>query len=311
MQQLQDQIPVSNSFANAAWHRVLSPCFIAWHRVLAPCIIILFILCMPGCQTLKDPAAEAKREEDLLNTQKNLVIGYINQGQPNMALRELRPLMKKHPQDADFKNLMGLTYLSLQNPKMALGFFEESHRLQPRASVALNLSSAYIETKQYSKAMKTLKELRNSPAGKDYQYPERILHNLALCAERMNKEKIAEKYYKLAIEVNPYYYLSLMRLGQLYERTRNTDLALREYQKAREACRKCFDPIHALVTQWVAQGDTPKAMALIQEYLTDKELDPAERMKARKLLASTSKRDPKNLIHARNGRMRPSRSGTN
>ncbi len=162
---------------------------------------------MPGCQTLKDPASEARREDELLNTQKNLVIGYINQGQPNMALRELRPLLTKHPQDADFKNLMGLTYLSLQNPKMALGFFEESHRLQPRASVALNLSSAYIETKQFAKAMKTLKDLRNSPAGKEYQYPERILHNIGLCAERMDKYKIAEKYYKLAIEVNPYYYL--------------------------------------------------------------------------------------------------------
>jgi hypothetical protein len=61
----------------------------------------------------------------------------------------------------------------------------------------------------------------------------------------------------------------------------------------------------------LAQGDAPKAMAVIQDYLADKELDAADRMKARKLLASTTKSDPKNIIHAQNGRVRPARTGTN
>jgi tetratricopeptide (TPR) repeat protein len=159
--------------------------------------------------------------------------------------------------------------------------------------------------------MKTLKDLRNSAVGKEYQYPERILHNIGLCAERMDKWKLAEKYYKLAIDINPYYYLSLMRLGQLYEKTRNTDLAVHEYEKAREACMKCFDPVHALVTQWTARGDTPKAMALIQEYLSDKELDAGDRLKARKLLATTTQSDPRNTVHAQNSRVRPDRPVTN
>ena len=300
MQHLQAQIPHLESFA-----------YSAWRRVIAPYIIILFILCMSGCQTLKDRDSEAKREDELLNTHKNVVINYINQSQPNLALRELRPLLSKYPEDADFKNLMGLTYLSLQNPKMALGFFEESHRLQPRASVALNLSSAYIETKQFAKAMKVLKDLRNSSAGKEYQYPERILHNIALCAERMNKAKLAEKYYQLAIETNPYYYLSLMRLGQLYEKSRNTDLAQKQYLRAREACMKCFDPVHALVAQYIAKGDVSQAMTLVQEYLADKELDAADRLKARKLLATTTQSDPNNTTHAKNNRLRPNVQKTN
>ncbi|MCX6128963.1 MAG: hypothetical protein NTX25_07850 [Proteobacteria bacterium] len=263
-----------------------------------PYFTILFILCMSACQTLKDRDAEAKREEDLLNTQKNLIIGFINQSQPNMALKELRPLMLKYPNDSDFKNLMGLTYLSLQNSKMALGFFEESYRLQPRASVALNLSSAYIETKQFTKAMKLLKDLRSSPLGKDYQYPERLLHNIALTAERMDKLRMAEKYYKLAIETNPFYYLSLMRLGQLYERVKRYESAKIQFQKAREACMKCFDPVHALVAQYLAQKKSQEAMSLIQEYLADKELDAADRLKARKLVVTAAQNDPQNAIHA-------------
>ena len=277
----------------------------AWamiRRVLVLYPGFLFILCMSACQTLKDQDSEAKREEDLLSTQKSVVIGYINQSQPNMALRELRALLVKYPEDPDFKNLMGLTYLSLQNPKMALNYFEESYRLQPRTSVALNLSSAYIETKQLAKAMKLLKDLRASKTGKDYQYPERILHNIGLAAERMDKPKVAEKYYKLAIESNPFYYLSLMRLGQLFEKARRQPEAQKQYERAHEACMRCFDPIQALVTQQLQSGKAPAAMTLIQEYLAEKELDNADRIKARKLMATATQSDPQNGVHARTDR---------
>ncbi len=244
----------------------------------------LFILSMPACQTLKNQNAERSREEELLNTQKNVAINYINQGLPNLALRELRTLSSQYPKDPDFKNLLGLTYLAMQNPGTALSYFEESYRLAARPSVALNLSSAYIETKQYDKAIKVLRDLRESPEGKEYPYPERISHNIGLAAERFNKPKMAEKYYKLALRDNPFYYVSIMRLGQLYESTQRADLALEQYQKGREACSKCFDPIQALVTQYTKAKQPAKAVALIQEFLADRELENTDRTKARKLL---------------------------
>jgi Tfp pilus assembly protein PilF len=259
---------------------------------------------MSACQTLRGPDSAAKGEDDLLNTQKNIVINYINQSQANMALKELRPLVNKYPQDADFKNLLGLTYLSLQNPKMAQGFFQESYRLQPRASVALNLSSAYIENAQYATAMKLLKDLKSSKTGKEYQFPERILHNIGLCAERLSKNKVAEKYYKLAIDTNPYYYLSIMRLGQLYERTQGTSTAMNQYLRAREVCMKCYDPVDALARNYIKLGDSLKAASVVQSFLAEKDLTTEDRLRARKLLVQATKNDPKNSIHAHTGRTR-------
>jgi tetratricopeptide (TPR) repeat protein len=260
---------------------VLTSC----HRFLTFLITFFFILCMPACQTLRERSDEEQRAEDLLNTQKNVIVNYINQGMPQMALKELRGLTRQYPQDADFKNLMGLTYLALQNPKMAATHFEEAYRLQPRAPIALNLSSAYIETKQYARAIKLLETLRTSNHGRDYQFPERIHHNIALAAERMGKLKLAEKQYLHAIEQNPYYYLSLMRLGQLYERGKRFNLAQAQYLRAREACLKCFDPIHALVTRQLSQSQANQAVQILQEYLANKEVETADRAKARQLLA--------------------------
>ena len=250
---------------------------------------IILILCASSCQTLKKASDEDKKADDILSTQKSLVINYINQGQPNMALREIRPLEKQFPKDADLKNLMGLIYLSMQNSKTALGYFEQAYRLEPRAPIALNLSSALIESGQSVRAIKVLKDLKASEAGKGYQYPERISHNLGLASERMHKYEQAEKYYKRALQDNPYYYISLMRLGAVYEQHKKVGSAYAQYLKAREACLKCYDPVQAMVQLQLRAGKAPLAMKTIQEYLANKELEPQDRAKAQQLLGSANK----------------------
>lgn len=250
-------------------------------------VIVFIILCSTACQTLKDSADEARKKEELLASQKAIIIEYINQGHPNLALKDLRPLIRQHPKDADLTNLMGLTYLATKNPQAALGYFEKAYKTQPRASYALNLSSACIESRQYARAVKVLKDLKASPAGQSYQYPERISHNIAFAAEKLNKLNLAEKHYKAAISENPYYYISLMRLAQLYDSHKKTDLALPHYLKAHEACLKCFDPVQASVRIHIAQGNVSLAMKSLKEYLSNKEVEAEDRMKAKQLFVST------------------------
>lgn len=206
-----------------------------------------------------------------------------------MALKELRPLEKAHPKDADLKNLMGLIYLSMQNPKTALGYFEAAYKLDARAPITLNLSSALIETGQSQRAIKVLKNLQKNETGKAYQYPERIRHNIGLAAERMKKYDMAAKYYKLALVDNPYFYISLMRLGATYEQLKKNGFAYQQYLKAREACLKCFDPVQAAVQLQLKSGKASLATKTIQDYLANKELEPQDRAKAQQLLSSTSK----------------------
>lgn len=251
-------------------------------------LLILISLCMSACQTLNEEDPEKKAAE-ILATQKSLVINYLNQGKPNFALRELRPLERQYPKDADLKNLLGLTYLSIQNPKVAQTYFQKAYRIAPRAPVALNLSSAMIENGQPAQAVKVLKDLQNSDIGKGYQYPERIHHNIGLAAERMNKLDTAEKYYKLALQENPYYYISLMRLGAIYEQGKKAGFAYQQYLRAREACLQCFDPVNAAVQLQLKAGKPQLAIKTIQAYLQTKEINVADKAKAQQLMSTATR----------------------
>ena len=156
--------------------------------MFAALIIPLF-----SCQTIHKNDKEAKKQEEILTSQKGLIINYLNKGVPNLALKELRRLMVLHLKDPDFANLMGLTQLALEQPNKAAEYFKKSFKVYPRTSVALNLSSAYIEAERYGRAIKLLDRVRKSKIAKNYQHPERIYHNIGLAAERADDLQLAKK----------------------------------------------------------------------------------------------------------------------
>ena len=147
---------------------------------------LLFILILCGCQTLGNDE-EARKQSEILNTQKSLIVSFLNRGMPSMALKDLRKLSEQYPDDPDFKNLLGLTHLALGNPKAAIPFFKEAYKREPRTAVALNLSSAYIEAGEADKAIALLIKLAKAPDVKSYEHPERINHNLGLASEKATK----------------------------------------------------------------------------------------------------------------------------
>ncbi len=252
-------------------------------------IIITFIISQTACQTIDENNKEIARKTEVLATQKSLIVSFLNKGLTAMAHKELRRLLIQHPEDPDFINLMGLTQLALENPRKAAVFFKKSLDLHPRTSVALNLSSAYIEAGWYKKAIKHLQGLKKSEMTKSYQYPERISHNIGLAAERLQNYSLAEKYYTFALSENPNYYLSLMRLGQLYEKKRRYTLAQQTFLKARAACPLCFDPINALAMNYIASGHHRSAYLAIKRYLGDEQITQQNKSKAKKLLVMVRK----------------------
>jgi len=260
----------------------------AWIKSTALIYVnIFFIISMSACQTLRKPEEQIDKQAEILNAQKTLIVSFLNQGLPQMAHKELRSLQHQYPDDADFKNLMGLTLLALENPRRAIGHFQESLKIQPRASVALNLSSAYIEAQDYDRAIRLLMNMTKNEGMKNYRFPERIAHNIALAAERKEDWRMAERFYLQALSDNPQYYLSLMRLGQLYEKTERPKLAIQQFLTARAACNQCYDPINGLVMNYLALKAPTRAMETIRVFLQQKEITQPDRDRAMKLLQMT------------------------
>jgi tetratricopeptide (TPR) repeat protein len=230
-----------------------------------------------------------QKQAEILNTQKSVIVSFLNKGLPRMAHKELRDLLRKYPNDADFKNLMGLTMLALENPQKAATFFKKSLKLNKRTAVALNLSSAYIEAGQHDRAIRLLLNVQKSTMAKTYRFPERIAHNIALAAERKKDWQLAERFYAKALSENPNYYLSLMRLGQLFERTDRPRQAIKRFLTARSICNRCFDPVNGLVMNYLAVKAPKRAMTTIKVFLQQKEIDDATRERAEKLLQMTKR----------------------
>lgn len=240
------------------------------------------LLLLFGCQSFGNDE-EARKQSEVLNTQKSLIVSFLNRGMPAMAVKDLRRLNEQYPDDPDFPNLMGLAQLALGNPKQAATNFREAMKREPRPAVSLNLSSALIESGEVDKALALLQKLAKSPESRSYMYPERISHNLGLASEKGKRLSDAEKHYKAALRENPDFYITLLRLGQLLERSKRGKQARQHFEHARELCGVCFDPVNAIALANIAEGNAPAAVKILKDFLANKEISPQDRLRATKV----------------------------
>lgn len=253
-------------------------------------LIIMPLSLNTGCQSLNSQKSQdEKKQAEVLDAKKAVIVSYLNKGLPQMAMKDLRDAMETYPKDADLKNLMGLAQLALQNPAKAIGYFKDAYKIDPKVPIALNLSSAYIESGEQQKAIELLNRLQNTKESQSYPHPERISHNLGLANERLGKLKNAEKYYLTALKDNGSFYLSLMRLGQLYEKTNRLKQARTQYLKAKETCDVCYDPVDALSKNFIAIKRPDLAVSTLKKYVATKEVTATDKARAQKLLGTAEK----------------------
>jgi len=101
----------------------------------------------------------------------------------------------------------------------ALNYFQDGLKAQK--------VSKYAEAKSfYQKAMLV------DPYNKDWK--KFFLNNEGIIQATQGDLKEAEKYFIMALDIDPYYYPSLMNLGLIYDRTRSRKEAMEYWMKAFE-----------------------------------------------------------------------------
>lgn len=245
-------------------------------------LIASLIFCIASCQTLEP---KASRESPEVRNHLSAAYSFIDGGQAGAAMKELRPLIDRYPDDPEINNLYGLTQLALNNPTRALTHFRKAVKSEPSSTNMLNLSSALIETGNLSEAQKVLKKALQLVENPPYPYRERIHHNLGLIAERGKRLSVAEKHYRTALEENPTYYLSQLQLGRVLVATGQTARGIEQLESANRTCPACFAPVDALVAQYVKQKKPQKAFALLEAFEKNDATADADRAKSRDLRA--------------------------
>jgi Tfp pilus assembly protein PilF len=222
------------------------------------------ILGMTGCQTLNNNQDKTSKDES--STDLSVATAFLESGQPDKAMFELRPVLEREPKNVRAHTLMGLTHLALKNPSKAVQHLEIAWNINQTAVHALNLSSAYLESGQLDKAQKIITKgisLKETPP---YRNTERFYHNLGLIAEKRGSLVAAEKSYRKALSENPTFYLSRSRLAALLEERKKFDASKAEWEHARLSCPGCFEATERLASYYKNRGDLKTAIGLVQDY---------------------------------------------
>lgn len=210
-----------------------------------------------------------------LNSQKSLVLHYLDSAEPAKAHLELRKLIMQYPKDNDLQNLMGLTQLALKNPERALKYFKVVYENTKSPASGLNLSSALIDLGRNKEARDLLKKLKKE--NKNYEFRERIFHNIALTWEMSKNTKLAETYYLKALEENPSNYPTVIQLSKLYLNTNRDGRAEEYYKQAVNLCSVCFEPVKNLALIYSKNGNNDAAFKTLRKYADNKEIRKEDR----------------------------------
>ena len=244
-------------------------------------VTISLILGTAGCQTLNN--SQDKSAKDDAGTDLSVATAFLESGQPDKAMFELRSFLEREPKNARAHSLMGLTQLALKNPRKAVQHLETAWTLDPKAQYAVNLSSAYIEANQLENAQKIIKQGLSLKENPPYRNKERFYHNLGLVAERKGSLIAAEKAYRKALEENPTFYLSRAKVATLLEEKKKYELAKDQWELARTSCPGCFEATQHLAAYYKNKGDIKTALGLVQDYRRIEGINPVESQKAANL----------------------------
>jgi tetratricopeptide (TPR) repeat protein len=243
--------------------------------------MVFLLLTLWGCQTTP---ATSLSDVSQWQTQRQIIINYLNRGLPSKALKELATLKAEQNDNPDYLNLYGLTFLALNNSKQASKVLRRAYSMTPSSTSGLNYSSALIENRQYRKALSVLNKVRKTRGFKQgYAFRERLYHNMGLGFEKLGKKKSALKAYRKAISINPKFYLSQLQYATLLKSTGNKKAALSSYRRAQVLCPNCIEPIMGLSALYVQAANPKYAVTLINQFMSRKDVAAAARTRARSI----------------------------
>lgn len=247
---------------------------------------LLALIGLLGCQTTnpEEPSPEEAQQAQVSRTVQSVAVSLLNKGKPDLALKELRPYHVSHPDDEGIINVMGLCHLALGQPRRAEELFARSYRLKKDTAVALNLSSTYLEQKQWPRAVSLLKNLTRKGTLARYPHPERVYHNLASAYDGQGKTELSRRTFDKALTYHSSYLPSLMAKARLNMRVgRHAAESWRLIGRAEKACPRCFQPV-LLKALWADRYRGRKqAVRIIDAFAASSMATPKSQRMAKRL----------------------------
>lgn len=191
-----------------------------------PIIIVAFCLHFIVCAS-SNKSFQHKREEDP-RYQYNMGLFYLNNGNPDEAIKCLNKSLQKDPNAFLTHNAMGLAYLMKHELEKAVQYFKKTLQINPKFTEAHNyLGTTYQEMGLLDEAEK---EYRLAIADLEYKSKELPFYNLARLSLLKDELEEALSYVDRALEYNKNLVMAYNLKGIILERMEKLEEAIESYK---------------------------------------------------------------------------------
>lgn len=220
---------------------------------------LLAMLLAAGC------SAPEKNRQNPAEVHYMLGVSFLSEQNPTAALREFLKAAEIAPERADIQQALAQAYHQKQAFAEAEKHYRRALELAPEAPQVENkLAALYLDMQRWDDA---IRYFRKASRNLLFDSPEIALTGLGFAQFQKGNVIDAVGTYKEALRANPRYAQTYYRLGQAYSALDKTELAVEEYRKALDLMPGYVPPRYHLGVAYMKLRQPEKAREQFEDVL--------------------------------------------
>jgi superkiller protein 3 len=166
-----------------------------------------------GCAT-KEAAQRTEVQKLQARAAYDRALSYLNDRQPAPAMTALQEAISVNPNQAVYRDTLGVVLLELGRPDMAIEHFQKAVEIDPiYADAYFHLGTALAEARKWDDAVAAYKKALSLPT---LTIPESANQNLGLALYHLKRYQEAEQTLRFAISLDPKLQAAYYNLGLVF-----------------------------------------------------------------------------------------------
>jgi superkiller protein 3 len=182
-----------------------------------------------GCAT-KEAAQRTEVQKLQARAAYDRALSYLNEKQPAPAMTALQEAISVNPNQAVYRDTLGIVLLELGRPDMALEHFKKAVEIDPiYADAYFHMGTALAEARKWDDAVAAYKTALSLPT---LTIPESANQNLGLALYHLKRYQEAEQTLRFAISLDPKLQAAYYNLGLVFVAENRKDEAKAAFRQA-------------------------------------------------------------------------------
>jgi Tfp pilus assembly protein PilF len=222
----------------------------------------LLAIVFTGCASTPKDTPQSRNQTASLELARQLV----GQGEYQRAVQFLLPRSRQEDAAAEVHSLLGISFLGLNNPNVALKSFQTALKVDRNDDDArLNMGYTLILLGKLQESRVAFDDIikRNK-----YLNMEKVHLNIGLSYLQEKKCQKAITYFNSALEIDPTYSAPYFNLGKCHTSAGRLREAQASFQRAVDFCPGCSEPLIELAHVSARMGEKSKALAQLESLFS-------------------------------------------